>query len=92
MCLAVPAQIIDAIGDEAVVDLQGNRLRISTVLTPRVSPGEWVLVHAGFAIATVSRRDALETWDYLRGADNDALMAEAGEDSHSAAPARTGGP
>ena len=88
MCLAVPAQIIDAVGDEAVVDLQGNRLQISTVLTPRVGRGEWVLVHAGFAISTIEQRDALEIWEYLRGADADAILAEAGSET----PAHPGEP
>lgn len=88
MCLAVPAKIVDAAADEAVVDLLGNRLRISIALTPHVAPGEWVLVHAGFAIATIAERDALETWEYLRGEVHDSLMAEAGAET----AATTGGP
>jgi len=66
MCLAVPAQIVEASESEAVVDLQGNRLRVSTVLTPEAALGDWVLVHAGFTITRLEEREALETWDYLR--------------------------
>ena len=66
MCLAVPARVIETCSDEAVVDLQGNRLRVGTMLTPEVGVDDWVLVHAGFTIATLDERDALETWDYLR--------------------------
>jgi hydrogenase expression/formation protein HypC len=66
MCLAVPAHIVEASENEAVVDLQGNRMRVSTVLTPEAALGDWVLVHAGFAITRIEEREALETWDYLR--------------------------
>ncbi len=66
MCLAVPAKVIDKAGDEATLDLQGNRLKASLVLTPEAQVGDWVLVHAGFAISQLDEKDALETWDYLR--------------------------
>jgi hydrogenase expression/formation protein HypC len=68
MCLAVPGKIVECRGEEAVVSLQGNRLKISIILTPQAAVGNWVLVHAGFAIAIIDERDALETWDYLRAA------------------------
>jgi hydrogenase expression/formation protein HypC len=75
MCLAVPAQVVEREQDEAVVDLQGSRLRVCATLTPEAGAGDWVLVHAGFSIAQVSERDALETWDYLRAA-GEALWRE----------------
>lgn len=68
MCLAVPGKIIECEGDRATADLQGNRLKISRVLTPDAGAGDWVLIHAGFAIATIEEKDALETWGYLRAA------------------------
>jgi len=74
MCLAVPGQIIECSGEDAVVDLQGNRMRISTILTPDILVGNWVLVHAGFAITQIDETDALETWDYLRGAYGDDFI------------------
>jgi hydrogenase expression/formation protein HypC len=76
MCLAVPGRIIACDDAEALVDLQGNRLRISKVLTPEAGVGHWVLVHAGFAITTLDEQDALETWDYLRAAENAADETE----------------
>jgi hydrogenase expression/formation protein HypC len=66
MCLAVPARVLEIHEEEALVDLQGNRLRISTALTPEVRTGDWVLVHAGFSITRLEEAEALETWDYLR--------------------------
>ncbi len=71
MCLAVPAKIIECDGDEAVVDLQGNTLKVSRILTPEAGQGDWVLVHAGFAITQLDEEEAKETWDYLRQALRD---------------------
>lgn len=79
MCLAVPGKIIQCDEAEALVDLQGNRLRISKVLTPEASVGDWVLVHAGFAITTISDQDARQTWDYLRSMENGPAEASGGQ-------------
>lgn len=65
MCLAVPGKIIACKNNEATLDLQGNRIRVSTLLTPEVGVGDWVLAHAGFAISTLSEAEALETWQWL---------------------------
>ena len=85
MCLAVPGQIVEHRGEEAVADLQGSRLRISTVLTPEAKVGDWVLVHAGFAIARIEEADALETWEYLRAAHGDDYPAASETDGLPAA-------
>ncbi len=66
MCLAVPGQILETDGDTAVVNFQGNRAEVCVVLTPHAVPEEWVLVHAGFAIARIDAEEAARTWDYLR--------------------------
>jgi hydrogenase expression/formation protein HypC len=78
MCLAVPGRIVETTDEAALVDFQGNRQRVDTTLTPSVHAGQWVLVHAGFAITTISESDALETWEYLRGAERGAILDEAG--------------
>jgi len=81
MCLAVPGKIVECRSDEAIVDFQGNRLKVSTVLTPQTEVGEWVLVHAGFAISTIDQKDALETWNYLRAVTDEPsdAVGEVGE-------------
>lgn len=66
MCLAVPGRILECGESDALVDFQGNRMKISKVLTPEANSGDWVLVHAGFAISTIDESEALETWGYLR--------------------------
>jgi len=65
MCLAVPARIISRHGDEAVVDLHGNRVNISTLLVPEAVIGDWVLLHAGFAIHRLEQGVAEQTWSVL---------------------------
>jgi len=81
MCLAVPGQVVECHGDDAVVDLQGNALKVSKILTPNVAPGDWVLVHAGFAITQLDEREARETWDYLQQALGDSLTETLSPDS-----------
>jgi len=65
MCLAVPAKLISRSETGAIADLHGNRVRISTLLVPEAIPGDWVLVHAGFAIQRLSDEDAQKTWEVL---------------------------
>ena len=61
MCLAVPGQVVSRDAMMGVVDVRGNRLRAGMALVPEVVPGDWVLVHAGFAITQVTPEDAAET-------------------------------
>lgn len=63
MCLAVPARItsIDADGVTAVVDMGGVTRETSLRLVPDARLGDYVLIHAGFAIQTLDEQDALET-------------------------------
>lgn len=66
MCLAVPAKLIRLNGDNGTVDLHGNELPVNTQLTPGVRIGDWLLVHAGFAIETINEHDAQQTFATLR--------------------------
>jgi hydrogenase expression/formation protein HypC len=68
MCLAVPAKIVERepAAAEAVADLHGNRVRVSTALVPEAQAGDWVLVHAGFAIQRLDGDDLRETWAVLQ--------------------------
>jgi hydrogenase expression/formation protein HypC len=65
MCLALPAKIIEKQDEDAWVVLGDTRMRINLVMTPEASVGDWVLVHAGFAIERVTEKDALETWQIV---------------------------
>ncbi|RLE55781.1 MAG: HypC/HybG/HupF family hydrogenase formation chaperone [Thermoprotei archaeon] len=60
MCLGIPGKVLEVRGDTAIVDFGGLRKEVSIVLTPDVQPGDYVIVHAGFAISKISREEALE--------------------------------
>jgi hydrogenase expression/formation protein HypC len=70
MCLAVPARIIELEEDKAVVDAMGNRWNIRTTLVPDVIIGDIVLIHAGFAIATLDEEEAKKTWELFKEIEN----------------------
>ena len=65
MCLAVPAKVISIEGDQARVELGGVRRAVSVLLVPDVAPGQYVLVHAGFAIQVLDAGEAAETLELL---------------------------
>ena len=61
MCLAIPARVRSITGDKAQVDFGEKVLREVNVTLVDAKVGEYVLVHAGYAIQTMSEKDALET-------------------------------
>ena len=61
MCLSVPARIVSIDGGMAQVDVLGNRRTTSLALIDDVKVGDYVLVHAGFAITRMSAEEAQET-------------------------------
>ena len=67
MCLAIPMKIasIDA-NNMATVDVLGVSRSVSVDLTPQAHVGDYVLVHAGFAIEVVDEQYAQETLDLIR--------------------------
>ena len=70
MCLAIPAKVIELDeGDMATVALEGVKKRISVALLEDVTPGDYVLVHVGYALHKVSPEEADRTLK---------LMSEAG--------------
>ncbi len=71
MCLGVPLKIIE-IKDEnmALADLGGSTIEISTIFTPEVKVGDYVVVHAGFAISILSPEDAEEIFRALEAAED----------------------
>jgi hydrogenase expression/formation protein HypC len=66
MCLSVPGKIVKIKNNMARVDVGGMLRDISLDLCPEVSLGEYVLIHAGFAIQKVDEEEAKETLDLLR--------------------------
>ena len=71
MCLAIPGRIvrIEASVDPSLrmarVDFAGITKAISLVLTPEAEPGDYVLVHVGFALTVISEDEAVKTRAFL---------------------------
>lgn len=61
MCLAIPARVISIDGDKAQVDFGEGVLREVNVTLVNAKVGDYVLVHAGYAIQLMDEKDALET-------------------------------
>ena len=62
MCLAIPAQIIERMGDDrARVDMGGVRKEISLALLNDAQVGEWVIVHVGYALSRLDPAEAEKT-------------------------------
>jgi hydrogenase expression/formation protein HypC len=67
MCLAMPMRVVEKNdgGEEGIAELGGVRRKVSFQLLDEVELGDYVLVHAGFAIARVDEEDARETIDAM---------------------------
>lgn len=68
MCLAIPAKVVEVEGDIAKVDFGGGVLREANVMLVNAVVGQYVLVHAGYAIQVIDRKAAQETlqlWEEL---------------------------
>jgi hydrogenase expression/formation protein HypC len=74
MCLAVPGEIVEIKGHEALVDYGGVRRKVDISLLEDVKVGDFVLVHVGFAIQKLSVEEAKESlriWKMLLGGDEE---------------------
>ena len=81
MCLAIPGQIVE-ITDEAhrlaSVDVVGVRRTVNVGLLDDARPGDWVLIHVGFALSRVDEEEAAATLGLLErmGADYEQELEE----------------
>jgi hydrogenase expression/formation protein HypC len=71
MCLAIPGKVVEiseANPSSAMVDVVGVRRRVDLGLLEedRPVPGDWVLIHVGFAMSKISEQDALDQMRALR--------------------------
>ncbi|HLE75831.1 MAG TPA: HypC/HybG/HupF family hydrogenase formation chaperone [Candidatus Bathyarchaeia archaeon] len=74
MCLAIPARVTRVNGDKAQVDFGEGVLREVNVTLVEAKVGDYVLVHAGYAIQIVDEKDALETislWNEILAAEKE---------------------
>jgi hydrogenase expression/formation protein HypC len=76
MCLAIPSKVVSIDGMSAVVDVCGARREANVMLLPEeVIPGDYVLVHAGFAMQKVDRDTAEQSLQFF------ARLVDAGRDA-----------
>ena len=71
MCLGIPGQIIDIVDDAnsiAKVDVSGVKRNVSVALVrpEGIAPGDWVLIHVGFAMSKIDEVEARETLNALQ--------------------------
>lgn len=85
MCLAIPGQIIEIVDDAnrlARVDVAGVKRTVNIGLLDEeaggASPGDWVLIHVGFALSKVDEQEAIATRKLLEamGADYEQELDE----------------
>jgi hydrogenase expression/formation protein HypC len=61
MCLSIPAKVVSIDGDMAEVSAGGSLFKAGLHMVEDVKPGDYILLHAGFAIQKLSESDAEET-------------------------------
>ena len=87
MCLAIPGQIVEIVDESkrlAKVDVVGVQRNVSVGLLDSddgatgVAPGDWVLIHVGFAMSKIDEEEALETRRLLQsmGAEYEQELEE----------------
>jgi hydrogenase expression/formation protein HypC len=78
MCLAIPGRVVEIVDEAdrlAMVDVAGVRRTVNVGLLDAdgtsVEPGDWVLIHVGFALSKVDEEEAAATLSLLRGMGRD---------------------
>jgi hydrogenase expression/formation protein HypC len=81
MCLAIPARVLELLPERenlALVEVAGVRRKIDVglLLEEPAVPGDWVLIHVGFAMSKISEEDALEQMRVLAtlGEEQEAFL------------------
>jgi len=68
MCLAVPMKLVKIEGNKGLVELSGVKKEISLTLLKDVEIGDYLIIHAGFAIEKLNEKEAkktLEIWEEI---------------------------
>jgi len=66
MCLSIPGKVIKISGDSAEVTVGGTIVNIGIQMVEKLKVGDYVLVHAGFALQIIDEKEALITLQLLR--------------------------
>ena len=74
MCLAIPGKIISLEDQTALADFDGSQKKIVIALLPQVQVGDYVIVHAGYAIEKISKEAAHESLQLWRNMIDDGIV------------------
>ncbi|MBW2024141.1 MAG: HypC/HybG/HupF family hydrogenase formation chaperone, partial [Deltaproteobacteria bacterium] len=66
MCLAIPAKIIEINDGMGTIDMDGTQREVSLLLLNDAKVGDYVIVHAGFAIHKIDEAEAMESLKVLK--------------------------
>lgn len=61
MCLAVPLKLLETNGEHGVVEMGGIRRKVNLSFVEDAQPGDYVVVHTGFAITRMDEAEAADT-------------------------------
>ena len=61
MCLGIPMKVVEKEGEQGVVEVEGVKRGASFMLVPEVKVGDYVIIHAGFAIEKLDEEEARKT-------------------------------
>lgn len=72
MCLGIPGEIVEILPDQpdlATVDVSGVRraINIGLITDDDPRPGDWILIHVGFALSKIDEAEAKAAMDFLEG-------------------------
>ena len=72
MCLGIPGEIVEILADQpdlAKVDVSGVRraINIGLIADDDPQPGDWILIHVGFALSKIDEAEAKAAMDFLEG-------------------------
>jgi hydrogenase expression/formation protein HypC len=84
MCLGVPGKVVEVIRSDlgitsGKVEFGGIVREVNLSYTPDVEPGQYVIVHVGFAISTLDEKEAHEVFRYLEQIDGLADLGSPGK-------------
>jgi hydrogenase expression/formation protein HypC len=66
MCLAIPVKVVKVKGKLAEVDMSGVKRQADIRFLEHIKPGDYILLHAGFAIEKIDEKEAQETLKLLK--------------------------
>jgi hydrogenase expression/formation protein HypC len=97
MCLAVPGKVLEIESNPlglrmGKADFGGIVKTVCLEYTPEIVPGDYVLVHVGFALSKVDEEEAVRTYEILREMNQLADLEEAEAEAARAAPAKGDAP